>query len=1300
MGHVVTSPGLRKLTADETIPNLKDLSLILYDFLQAEACPELIWLLIDLDQAVIAYQWFLDILMTIADGWESNFKIMVVGNLERNLIQIGAGLQIDYLEPNLSCNEVQLEEKPTPISSGHLDQNTSKPLCRLLETPELLNLQPELNQIFNDLSDPDFLQALQSCLPSLIKNKGVNYAKTALSRLRSGFSVTSFLDQIIQIGSLLTTQDNTSTAAQVLETLEMVIFSLRPLAADELVDLEKAARQWDPSRHERSLDPKSVTSWLPGILILQENEVLFSHRLLRDRILSVDSPVAHFRSGLSENHEFHNGIVKLCLRYLSSPYGGDRLASYTSLGRPSSDVMQLTGPESRQNFLSYAVKYWPIHAKLAGPNLEIFGQPIQEFLGNQDLLNKWALAFWAHQGQGSGHLTGPYAILAQHGLLTMIQEASLKSDHTFGDDQDSQHAFLAAASTGNEAIIGFLAPMVSLNSETFNRAAVALLEFGIDEFAMSSPLSERMAFPNDHGTMALLCRAAFLDEHILIHHVLSIPPSENTQIEINLFGQLLSHACQGGSVQTVKFLLKHRAQEISNKKLLQAMALTVPYSHLSVAKLLAEEIGERMKQESLDIAQGAEAAATDPDKVDLLSGIDIILQLVISRGHYKILQAILDILQPKTSISCLSLPLLKRSIFLARVKCFNVLHEMFIGNHLTIHAFSFKEIISLLETVVQRGEVSILRNLINVGVPFDREFFSGCFAAAINHRYKAADVVDLFISVAKENLDEIALIDELTLHLASAVKSNLPDITKLLIQGGADIDRHTLMSHTRTPLFHAVFEGHLETVIIILSVQPKPDIRSKELHPDGWEPIHAAADNLEILQLLIENKADVNAQTTNGSTALFLAVKWGKIACVKELLRHKPRLDLIVEDNSLLSVGIEYGSEMIELLLDAGVYPCHKDALYANSYLLHECVKNNMLIGLRRLLLFTLPLDQRDEDGRTPLNCLHSTTSVDIVKLLVHRGASPDTIDFSGVSVLFKAVEFGHLATVKFLLSQGVAPDALGGQNETAIHFACINSSLEMVRLLVENCHSLDKIHDGSYGTAFQAACRRYDVESKKELLTYILDTKKVPVNQTSKWWGGNLQMACLLADTTVIQRLLDRGERADEVDRFRRQPIHFASYRTAEHVKILRGKNADILAEDIMHRSVLHFAVSGGNLDLIKYILDEHRELLEQGDCDGWTPIFWALRPRMHWDLTITGRKKIIEELIERGADLERVSAEGKEWTLRQLAQYYGLDQSVVDMFPYKEEYIDEQKLPISKAELNSDGGYCDACLLVRCHI
>lgn len=203
-------------------------------------------------------------------------------------------------------------------------------------------------------------------------------------------------------------------------------------------------------------------------------------------------------------------------------------------------------------------------------------------------------------------------------------------------------------------------------------------------------------------------------------------------------------------------------------------------------------------------------------------------------------------------------------------------------------------------------------------------------------------------------------------------------------------------------MFFATYQSYGEVVERLLDA--KAYLRAKENESHAWEPIHAAADNANIVRLLMNAGAEINARTASNYTPLILAVKWIREASVQELLKHQPDLNCTADNEGLFSLPTATGNtRLIFCLLDAGMNHC-RQVMAANSLSLHIWVKANHVKLLERLPLYSFPIEQQDRFGRTPLNCIDSRTEIAIFRFFLNRGAFVNTLDDYHETPLIKMV--------------------------------------------------------------------------------------------------------------------------------------------------------------------------------------------------------------------------------------------------------------------------------------------------------
>ncbi|KAL2834047.1 ankyrin repeat-containing domain protein [Aspergillus pseudoustus] len=421
------------------------------------------------------------------------------------------------------------------------------------------------------------------------------------------------------------------------------------------------------------------------------------------------------------------------------------------------------------------------------------------------------------------------------------------------------------------------------------------------------------------------------------------------------------------------------------------------------------------------------------------------------------------------------------------------------------------------------------------------------------------------------------------------------------------------------------------------------------------------------METAFEQGADLESKRDSGKTPLMVAITWSRPRSVEVLLTHKPGPDLHASSlgDSPLTLAVRYGgSQLLHMLLDAGITPRHRDAIEANKLILHEIVRLNHVDILRRLLLYNLPINAKDAAGNTPLNCITTSTNPEIIRLLIQRGAYIDYKDNVGLTPLAWRVTLDDWEKAKLFLQLGACPDAqLSYMSGTPLHLACNIGSLEMIEALFLEDFRMSG-DAGIMGTIFQAACQRVDESrgSAHVVLEYLLEGPKFDPTMSSRHRGSNLSTACFFTDLQIVKRLVELKVSINKEDILGRRPVHFVLYKGLELVEYLSTKGADFSATDLMKRNVLHFGVASGRLELVTYILDRNPDFVHREDCDGWTPFFWAVRECLLWGTESNQRGAITEALIVRGASIP-TQAQGidRQWTPYELARYYTLSGDII---------------------------------------
>ncbi|KAL3854350.1 hypothetical protein ACJMK2_013623 [Sinanodonta woodiana] len=148
-----------------------------------------------------------------------------------------------------------------------------------------------------------------------------------------------------------------------------------------------------------------------------------------------------------------------------------------------------------------------------------------------------------------------------------------------------------------------------------------------------------------------------------------------------------------------------------------------------------------------------------------------------------------------------------------------------------------------------------------------------------------------------------------------------------------------------------------------------------------------AIGNTEIVTLLLQNRAEVNAANDDGRTPLHIASRAGREVIVDALLQSGARVNACtVDGQTSLHVAVWQGRENV----------------------------------VRYLVAAAADVNVQDGDGWTALYWAAKLNYLEITKTLVEAGAKLNfTVKNRGRSALLEAVDKGHLVLAEYLVRQG-----------------------------------------------------------------------------------------------------------------------------------------------------------------------------------------------------------------------------------------------------------------------------------------
>jgi ankyrin repeat protein/mono/diheme cytochrome c family protein len=214
----------------------------------------------------------------------------------------------------------------------------------------------------------------------------------------------------------------------------------------------------------------------------------------------------------------------------------------------------------------------------------------------------------------------------------------------------------------------------------------------------------------------------------------------------------------------------------------------------------------------------------------------------------------------------------------------------------------------------------------------------------------------------------------------------------------------------------------------------------------------------QVVRMLIDNGADVNARDAQGNTPLILASFYASPKCVALLLEKGADANAANKAGVTALIRAATNYEKTRLLVDAGAK-----------------------VGMRSADLGNTPLilaARRAGNSRT-------------VMLLLERGASATEPNNAGVSPIMSGAASGDLETVQFLLDAGAKVGDYPKANDlrtaamaglrTPLMWAAYHNDERMIRLLLER--GADPNQSTFFGTALSQACWNDGFEAAELLI-------------------------------------------------------------------------------------------------------------------------------------------------------------------------------------------------------------------------
>lgn len=218
-------------------------------------------------------------------------------------------------------------------------------------------------------------------------------------------------------------------------------------------------------------------------------------------------------------------------------------------------------------------------------------------------------------------------------------------------------------------------------------------------------------------------------------------------------------------------------------------------------------------------------------------------------------------------------------------------------------------------------------------------------------------------------------------------------------------------------LSHAVRSKELKLVKLLLEKGANPNLINKDNLRTTALMQCSNVNSPEIAALLIEKGADVNILDKNGDPVIHWAAYFGQEELTQLLLDHNAKTDLSsIHSDGVMQVALkEWKSNIVATLMVNGVSTV---LVSASGKKLIDAVKTQKIQFLQNTLT-KVSTNTLDASGTPLLVIAAEQGHLDIVKVLLKKGADINIMNPTGHTALNRSIYFEKQEVVDFLLDQG-----------------------------------------------------------------------------------------------------------------------------------------------------------------------------------------------------------------------------------------------------------------------------------------
>lgn len=434
-------------------------------------------------------------------------------------------------------------------------------------------------------------------------------------------------------------------------------------------------------------------------------------------------------------------------------------------------------------------------------------------------------------------------------------------------------------------------------------------------------------------------------------------------------------------------------------------------------------------------------------------------------------------------------------------------------------------------------------------------------------------------------------------NLPSLMQTGKYDQVKHLVEtGGADLEATD--RYNRTVLHWAAIAN---AELIPLLLEKGAAIEAED--GCGMTPLHHAvsARNTAAVEKLLAGKADIRATDRAQNTVLHFACrgKDPKPEIITLLLKNGA--DVNAKDSSgttpfmLVNSSDSYNAEVISAIFNAKPDVNAQNSRGETALML--CIRKftalNPRIPASMLAIPGIKPDIQDKDGNSAMHIAaafraHQQEASYVVDVLGKKKANPNLQDKYGRTPLFLALEANNARTVHLLLDKfGADPNLKHNDGSCPVLLAAQRNDIPLLKALISKKADLNvKRSDGATPLVLalrKNAMRDFLTASGVDLETDVMDK------------GMKILHFAIenFRDGEPVRYLLEKGANPDSTDMFNDTPLHYAARRrNLAAAQALLAQNADPNRQNKKGETPIFLAANRGDAAIVNLLLKNGAKL------------------------------------------------------------------------------------------------------------